>query len=135
LALNATCTALASSLTLDELERNAAQIGAELGIRQCCVVAYDGNGQRARVLFGGGPGARQGQSFDPAALVPGGMASWIESGASFVVLPLVYRDRNLGHLLLEMDLRHAYAFGAIAEAMGIGLHYSQQAPDAVGSAP
>jgi hypothetical protein len=56
--------------------------------------------------------------------VPGGIGTLTEGGASFVVLPLMFQDDNLGHMLLELDLRHAFAYGAIAEAMGVGLYYS-----------
>jgi DNA-binding LacI/PurR family transcriptional regulator len=54
LALNATCTALQSSMTLGELEDRAAHILQSLGIRGCRVVSYDASGGRARLLFGPG---------------------------------------------------------------------------------
>ena len=78
----------------------------------------------ARLLFGYDDGARLSgpASFDPSWIVPNGLRSAQARGASFVVLPLVFREHNLGHLLLELDLSHSYAYGAIAEAIGVGLY-------------
>lgn len=127
LALNATCTALASSADAAELEARAIERLPSLGIESCSVSVYEaGDGAAARPLFAyDASGSIRSPSglFDSDLLVPGGMMPAKRS--SLVVLPLVYRGRNLGHMILELDLRQAYAYGGIAEAMSIGLHAVQ----------
>ncbi|HTV21555.1 MAG TPA: substrate-binding domain-containing protein, partial [Polyangiaceae bacterium] len=122
LALNATCTALASSADRSELEARAVERLPQLGIRRFIVVMYEGDGP-ARVLCGydaAGSRVGAGQSFDRGLLMPSG-SSPMEDG-SIVVLPLVCRERNMGHVLIDLDLRHAFAYSALAEAMSVGLH-------------
>lgn len=124
LALNTTCTALASCADADELEKRALERLPGLGIESCAVVVYDGSDQGARLLFGydaSGSSAPPSADFDRSLLLPNGLAA-LRRGASIVVLPLVFRERNLGHVLLELDLRQAFAYGAIAEAMSVGLY-------------
>lgn len=121
--LNATCLALASSASVEELAAKTLSLLPCLDIRACTVALHDGSGA-ARLLFGydaSGPLARSDAAFEASSLVPGGLATGAERG-SFVVLPLVFRERNLGHVLLDLDLRHAFAYGGIAEALGIGLN-------------
>ena len=125
LAVNSTCTALASALDPSELARRALELLPSLGISSCSAVVYDGASENsARLLFGYADGARLAApaSFDPSWIVPNGLRGAPARGASFVVLPLVFREHNLGHLLLELDLSHSYAYGAIAEAIGVGLY-------------
>ena len=122
LALNATCTALASSAERAELEARAIERLPLLGIRRFSVVIYEGDGL-SRVLCGydaAGSRVGAGQSFDRSLLMPS-TPSPMDDG-SIVVLPLVCRARNMGHVLIDLDLRHAFAYGAIAEAMSVGLH-------------
>jgi hypothetical protein len=40
----------------------------------------------------------------------------------------------MGHVLLDLDLRHAFVYGALAEAMSVGLHAAHLAA-ASASAP
>jgi hypothetical protein len=124
LALNATCTALASSADHAELERRSLERLPKLGIRSLMVVVYDAtDAGAAHVLCGydaGGTALASGQSFDRGLIQPSA-PSTIDSG-SLVVLPLFFRDRNMGHVLLDLDLRQAFAYGALAEALSVGLH-------------
>jgi len=126
LALNATCTALASSADRAELQTRALERLPQLGVRKFLVAVYDAADAAdgsAHVLCSydateGRP--PNGQSFDRDLLLPSAAAA-MDSG-SLVVLPLVCRDRNMGHVLLDLDLRQAFAYGALAEAMSVGLH-------------
>jgi phosphoserine phosphatase RsbU/P len=125
LALNATCTALASSADHAELERRTLDRLPKLGVRKFMVVVYDATADAgtARVLCGydaSGTRLVAGQNFDRSLLLPSGLSTL--EGGSFVVLPLICRDRNMGHVLLDLDLRQAFAYGAIAEAVSVGLH-------------
>jgi hypothetical protein len=123
--LNATCTALASSADHAELERRSLERLPKLGIRKFMVVVYDATGEAggARVLCGydaSGTRLIAGQRFDRSLLLPSGLST-LEDG-SLVVLPLICRDRNIGHVLLDFDLRQAFAYGALSEAVSVGLH-------------
>jgi phosphoserine phosphatase RsbU/P len=123
-ALNATCTALASSTDATELEACALERLPGLGIQSCSVAVYEaGDEAAARMLFAyDASGSIRPPSglFDRNLLIPGGLAPAKQS--SLVVLPLVHRGRNLGHVILELDLHQAFAYGAIAEAMSVGMH-------------
>jgi sigma-B regulation protein RsbU (phosphoserine phosphatase) len=123
LALNATCTALASSANSGELEARAIESLPNLGIKSCAVAVYESKSDdAARLLFGydaAGESLPPRGSFDRGQLMPDGIAA--TERTSLVVLPLVFRTRNLGHVVLELDLRQAFAYGAIAEAMSVGL--------------
>jgi DNA-binding LacI/PurR family transcriptional regulator len=124
LALNATCTALASSADHAELERRSLERLPKLGVRSLTVVVYDATDAGAAYVLCGydasGAALAAGQSFDRGLLQPSA-ASTIDNG-SLVVLPLFFRDRNMGHVLLDLDLRQAFAYGALAEALSVGLH-------------
>jgi len=124
LALNATSMSLAASSDRAELEARVLGRLPQLGIRKFIVVAYDAGGDgAARVLCGyeaGGVKLGVSPSFDRALLLPSGSTA-LDNG-SLVVLPLIARERNLGHLLIDLDLRQAFAYGAIAEAVSVGLH-------------
>jgi sigma-B regulation protein RsbU (phosphoserine phosphatase) len=126
LALNATCTALASSANVAELESRALEGLPGLGIRSCAVALYEpNNDDAARLLLGydaDGVSLGSRASFDRTLIVPHGVAS--TERTSRVVLPLVSRTRNVGHVILELDLRQAFAYGAIAEALSVGLRGS-----------
>lgn len=133
LALNATCMAIAASSERAELEARMLERLPKLGIRKFVVVVYEAAGS-ARVLCGyEGAGAKLGASpsFDRGLLLPN-VPTTLDDG-SLVVLPLLSRDRNLGHLLLDLDLRQAFAYGALAEAVSVGLNAIQLA-SAPGSA-
>ncbi|HWO09150.1 MAG TPA: hypothetical protein VNN80_06710, partial [Polyangiaceae bacterium] len=97
----------------------------KLGVAGCMVAVYDRSRPGEACLAFGydsrGAAPARGASFDATLLVPGGIAA---SGhaRSHVVLPLAFRDHNLGHMLVELDLRHADAYGALADAMGVALH-------------
>jgi hypothetical protein len=136
LALNATCTALASSADRIELEQRSLERLPKLGIRKFMVVVYDeADDGAAHVLCGydaGGTRIATGQSFDRGLLLPS-PPSALDRG-SLVVLPLLSRDRNMGHVLLDLDLRQAFVYGALAEAMSVGLHAAHLAA-ASASAP
>jgi phosphoserine phosphatase RsbU/P len=123
LAASAACTALASSAGASEFEARVLERLPGLGIGSCAVVTYDPVGEGARLLVGydtSGTSFGRRAPFDRAELVPSGFAATERS--SLVVLPLVSSSRNLGHAVLELDLRHAFAYRAIAEAMSAGLH-------------
>jgi DNA-binding LacI/PurR family transcriptional regulator len=133
LALNAACQALASSVDRAELEARSREHLTKLGIRKFMLVVYDGPGDAggAHVLCSHettGAHTADVQGFDRDLLLPS--TSAMESG-SLVVLPLVSRGRNLGHVLLDLDLRHTFAYGALAEAMSTGLHAAYLEPPSV----
>jgi sigma-B regulation protein RsbU (phosphoserine phosphatase) len=120
-ALNATCTALASSAGLDELMACTLELLPSLGIESCWVIVY--GDADARVLVGYDPGGAlpaAGVAVDASALAPARASS--ERSVSLAVLPLVFRGKNLGHVSFTLDLRHTYAYGAIARAMSVGVH-------------
>lgn len=121
--LSATCSALASSVEPAELETRALDLLPKLGIGGCMVAVYErARPGEARLAFGydaRGPASTRGASFDASLLVPGGISS---RGRSHVVLPLVFREHNLGHMLVELDLRHTDAYGALADAIAVALH-------------
>lgn len=121
-ALNATCTALASSADGGELAARAVERLPELGIRSFGVVEYAATDESAaHVLCAyGSSGATltPGPRFDRASLLPGGAA---DVAGSIVILPLVARARNLGHLLIELDLQQVAVYEGLADAIGVGL--------------
>jgi sigma-B regulation protein RsbU (phosphoserine phosphatase) len=123
LALNATCTALASSLDADELEARALDRLPQLGIKSCAVAVYEPRSdETARLLFGydaTGASLRPRGTFDRSQLVPNGIAA--AEHTSLVVLPLVFRTRNIGHVILALDLGQPFSYGAIADALSVGL--------------
>ena len=119
LDLNAACTALASCADANELETRTLELLPQLGVQACWVVAY-GPSTDARVLVGyDEAGARAaGVGVDPGALAP---ADAVSNGASLAVLPLMFRGKNLGHVTFTLDLQHAFAYGALAEALSAGV--------------
>jgi len=123
--LNATCSALASSVEAAELEARVLDLLPNLGISGCMVAVYDrsrpGEARLACGYDARGPASARGASFDASLLVPGGVAASGRAG-SHVVLPLVFRERNLGHMLLELDLAHTDAYSPLANAIGVALH-------------
>jgi DNA-binding LacI/PurR family transcriptional regulator len=123
--LNATCAAISSSVEAPELEARVLELLPHLEIVSCRVAVYDRSRPgEARLAFGydaRGPAAGRGASFDASLLVPGGVAAAGLLG-SHVVLPLVFREHNLGHMLLELDLRHTDAYSPLADAIGVALH-------------
>jgi hypothetical protein len=74
------------------------------------LVGYDQSGSPTPV----------GVAVDASALAPA--RAMADRGMSLAVLPLVFRGKNLGHVSFPLDLRHAFAYGAIAGAMSVGVH-------------
>ena len=136
--LSATRAALASSVEPSELEAHVLDLLPKLGIGSCMVAMYDrAKPGEARLAFGydaRGPAASRGASFEASLLVPGGVAASGLAG-SHVVLPLAFREHNLGHMLLQLDLQHADAYGALADAIGVALHGRAVTPRADASGP
>lgn len=125
LALNATCTALASSTGLAELESRTLERLPKLGIAACWVITYGESDAAGRVLVGYDEdvaAAPAGAGITTSSLAPSG--AMVDRGRSLAILPLLHRGRNLGHVSFAFDLRHAFAYGAIAEAMSVGVSSS-----------
>jgi phosphoserine phosphatase RsbU/P len=124
LALNATCTALASSADIAELEARTLERLPNLGIGACWVVVYGESEAAARVLVGyDEDGTRTPTGVGVDALAPAGIMA--EHHRSLAVLPLVFRGKNLGHVCFTFDLTQAFAYGAIAEALSVGVFGSR----------
>jgi DNA-binding LacI/PurR family transcriptional regulator len=122
LMLNETCTTLASSASRSELETHTLELLPALGIGACWVIVYDSEAT-ARVLVGyDEAGAHVAASHDVDAGSPAPAAAMGGRSGSLAILPLVCRGKNLGHVSFSLDLQHAFAYGAIAEALSVGVH-------------
>jgi hypothetical protein len=74
------------------------------------------------------------EPFDRKTLIP---KEWVHAGAtgrSFVVMPLVWKQKNLGHVLLEFHMALSFAYEAVAEAISSALHGAELAARATAGA-
>jgi DNA-binding LacI/PurR family transcriptional regulator len=130
--LCAACTQLAGTFDDGDLRAAITANLQRLGIRSCFVAVYDqAEEPRGARMFVAHDERREwvdeGAEFEAKFLLP---AAWLqdwEAGRSFAVLPLVWKDRSLGHVLFELSLQHAFAYGPIAEAIGVALRGVQLA--------
>jgi sigma-B regulation protein RsbU (phosphoserine phosphatase) len=122
-AMTSVCNGLSASFEPAELDEHVLTRLPSLGFQCCMVVLYDGSGERgARLRVG--YDRRTGQSwtgggvpFDPKHLLPPEIVHSEGPGRSFVVMPLSYKRELLGHVMLELNLEHAFAYGPLTEAL------------------
>jgi DNA-binding LacI/PurR family transcriptional regulator len=127
--VNAACNALSASFDLVELRTRALASLPALGIQSCLLVLYGTAPDQlsGRLLFGYDASGKiygPGSSIDGNSLLPAELVQSADRGISFAVMPLVVGSQNLGHVLMQLDLEAAYAYGPIAEAFSVGVHGS-----------
>jgi hypothetical protein len=122
-ALSSVCNALASTFDFTALHAAILQQLPSVGLQSCFVILYENQAgrQRGRVLVAYDAGkelhAAADLRFDPSALLPPEWVHAEKAGRSFVVMPLVYKHESLGHILLELNLEHAFSYGTIAQTV------------------
>jgi DNA-binding LacI/PurR family transcriptional regulator len=127
------CNSLTASFGHAELRERLLEQLPRLGIDSCFIALYDENGgaKAGRLFFGYDQGKEKlfpaEALFEQKALLP---KEWVhagQSGRSFVVMPLICRKRSYGHVLASFNLAHAFAYGALAEAIGSALYGAELA--------
>lgn len=122
------CNSLAGTFDLSLLRNRIQERLPQVGFVNYFVVAYPkvDEPSEAELLLGREDGSdvglRNGEVFPASELLPSRLRGVLASGRAFAVLPLVCRDHNVGHILIELDLSCAFSYGAIAEAMATGLY-------------
>jgi DNA-binding LacI/PurR family transcriptional regulator len=126
--ISSACTTLSSTFEKSELRTLIRELLPRVGLRNYFVVTYSEapEAHRACLFVGSDQGRDVGdaldQTFDAAQLLPRHLLSVLSSGRAFSVLPLTCSNANLGHIILELNLEHSFSYGAIAEAIGVGLY-------------
>lgn len=127
-SISVACNAFTTAFDYDELRAKILEQLPRLGIASCFIALYPKNEQpkSATLFLGYDQGVEkawsQEASFEARTLLP---KEWVhagQNGRSFVVMPLVWKRESLGHALLEFHLSQAFAYGAVAEALGSALH-------------
>jgi phosphoserine phosphatase RsbU/P len=122
-AMTAVCNGLSSAFEAAELDEHVLTRLPSIGFQCCMVVLYDGAGERsARLRVGydrrtGQTWTGGGAPFDPKQLLPPEIVHSEGPGRSFAVMPLSFKRELFGHVMLELNLEHAYAYGPLTEAL------------------
>lgn len=133
------CNALAASLDYADLGTRLRRHLPRLGLSSCYVCVYEpADPTQARLVAScdgaGAPASCEGRSFRTRELLPPELANAEGEGRSFAVLPLSGTREVIGHVLFEYTAQHAFACGALAEAMGIAIRGLVPGTAAAGSA-
>jgi hypothetical protein len=122
--MTAVCNGLSAAFEPADLDEQIIQRLPQLGFECCMLVVYDGppeaRSARLRVGFdrrSGQTWTGAGAAFDPKQLLPAEIVHSEGPGRSFVVMPLSYRRQLLGHVLLDLSLEQAFAYGPLTESM------------------
>ncbi len=122
-AMAAVCNALSAAFEPGELDEHVLTRLPSIGFQCCMVVLYDGSSERsARLRVGydrrtGQTWTGGGASFDAKQLLPPEIVHSEGPGRSFAVLPLAHKRELFGHVMLELNLEHAYAYEPLTEAL------------------
>jgi hypothetical protein len=127
-SISLACNAFTTAFDYDELRAKILEQLPRLGIASCFIALYPENGEAksAQLFLGYEQGIEKpwprDALFEARTLLPKEWVHGGQSGRSFVVMPLVWKTQTLGHALLEFHLSQAFAYGAVAEAIGSALH-------------
>jgi DNA-binding LacI/PurR family transcriptional regulator len=121
------CNALAAAVDYADLGARLRRHLPKLGLRSCFVSVYEpgGDASQARLIAScdasGAAASCEGRTFRARELLPPELANADGEGRSFAVLPLTGLSEVIGHVLFEYTAQHAFACGALAEAMSISI--------------
>jgi hypothetical protein len=120
--LSNVCSIITSTFDTTKLAQKIREELPRLGIQCCFVVLYDRDpGTSVSRLLSGydlrsGKEWGAGGKFSTKALLPPDLFD-ARQGRSFVILPLFWKTRRLGHVLIELKVDHGYGYWPIAEAI------------------
>lgn len=121
--MTAVCNGLSAAFEPSELDEHVLTRLPSIGFQCCMLVLYDGSDARsARLRVGydrrtGQTWTGGGTPFDAKQLLPPEIVHSEGPGRSFAVMPLSYKRELFGHVMLDLNLEHAYAYGPLTEAL------------------
>lgn len=130
--LSTVCSTITSTFDTSKLWPCIRDELARLGIQSCFVALYDRDPSTGLSSLLGGYDRRLGQHWDGGAsfpakyLIPTDLNRAREA-RSFVVMPLSWKTRRFGHVLIELDVDHAFAYWPIAEAISTAVRGAELA--------
>ena len=58
---------------------------------------------------------------DGTQLLPASFKETIRDGRAYVVIPCTWKDLSLGHIIVDLNLTHAFCYDVVADAIASGL--------------
>jgi len=120
---------LTGLLSCDSYESLAQAITSDLpnvGLRRCFVSLHEATGNQARLFCGYDRTTSESwttsEPFARDQILPREVHESLVDNPSLTILPLAWHDRLYGHMAVELDIHHGYAYAPLAQTLGAALH-------------